>query len=184
MRIYVASLSDYNAGRLHGAWIDFEPEDTPDGIWAEIEAMLQASPEISICQWCGNDEAGQHIGHSYMGGIVEEWEIHDYEGWPDGMVPSKHSIEELVTISNAVDEHGDAYLAWMDNTGDIDPDNMPEYSTYEDAEELGKMWYDGMYGMEGLDAIEYYVNWKAFGESLMVDGQYTEYGNTIYEWYG
>ena len=33
-RIYVASLSDYNAGRLHGVWIDAAEE--LDEIWSQI----------------------------------------------------------------------------------------------------------------------------------------------------
>ena len=36
-RIYVASLSDYNAGHLHGRWIDADQD--PDAIREEIAAM-------------------------------------------------------------------------------------------------------------------------------------------------
>ena len=57
LRIYVASLSDYNAGRLHGAWIDAAQE--PEQIEAEIAWMLKQSPEP----------------------IAEEWAIHDHEGF-------------------------------------------------------------------------------------------------------
>ncbi|MBA3067902.1 MAG: antirestriction protein ArdA, partial [Hyphomonas sp.] len=41
-RIYVACLAAYNAGRLHGRWID---ATTPNEIRAEARAMLAASPE-------------------------------------------------------------------------------------------------------------------------------------------
>src|ERR1700722_1252880 len=54
-RIYVASLSDYNAGRLHGEWLDAAQD--PEAILAGISAMLAASPEPG----------------------AEEWAIHDYE---------------------------------------------------------------------------------------------------------
>ena len=42
-RIYVASLSDYNAGRLHGTWLDADVEaaDLAEG----VQAMLASSPE-------------------------------------------------------------------------------------------------------------------------------------------
>lgn len=42
-RIYVASLSDYNAGRLHGSWLDAnQPVDQlNDG----VQAMLASSTE-------------------------------------------------------------------------------------------------------------------------------------------
>jgi hypothetical protein len=58
-KIYVASLSDYNAGRLHGRWID--ANQPTHGIWSDIGDMLAESPEPG----------------------AEEWAIHDYEGfWP------------------------------------------------------------------------------------------------------
>lgn len=39
-RIYVASLSDYNAGILHGTWIDFDQLTDLDDLRAAIAAML------------------------------------------------------------------------------------------------------------------------------------------------
>ena len=56
-RIYVACLSSYNAGRLHGRWIDCD--QTAEEIREEIRLMLEESPE----PW------------------AEEWAIHDYEGF-------------------------------------------------------------------------------------------------------
>src|SRR5436189_4774564 len=56
-RIYAATLSDYNAGRLHGAWIDADQD--PEELQAEIDAMLAKSAEP----------------------VAEEWAIHDYEGF-------------------------------------------------------------------------------------------------------
>src|SRR5581483_3902347 len=56
-RIYVASLADYNAGRLHGVWIDAAQE--PDDLQLHINAMLARSTEP----------------------IAEEWAIHDFEGF-------------------------------------------------------------------------------------------------------
>ncbi|MDQ1744014.1 MAG: hypothetical protein QOE23_2353, partial [Pseudonocardiales bacterium] len=41
-RIWVASLSDYNNGVLHGAWIEAARE--PEEIQADINTMLAASP--------------------------------------------------------------------------------------------------------------------------------------------
>ncbi len=42
-RIYVASLSDYNAGRLHGAWLNAAQESAD--LHADIAAMLAQSRE-------------------------------------------------------------------------------------------------------------------------------------------
>ncbi len=56
-RIYVACLAAYNAGRLHGVWI--EAEQSPEDIWSEVADMLAVSPEP----------------------CAEEWAIHDHEGF-------------------------------------------------------------------------------------------------------
>ncbi len=55
-RVYVASLSDYNASRLHGQWIDAAQE--PGEI---ITSMLSESRDPG----------------------AEEWAIHDFEDWLD-----------------------------------------------------------------------------------------------------
>lgn len=89
-RIYVASLSDYNAGRLHGVWIDLEGKDSED-VWEEINAMLRASSEP----------------------IAEEWAIHDYEGFAPMTLSEYESINDIVKLVDAVEEHGQALLAWV-----------------------------------------------------------------------
>ena len=81
-RIYVACLAAYNAGTLHGAWID--ADQSAEAIWAEIRAMLATSPENSTCQWCGAtltsadgivrwNKACTYGGH--LPGNAEEWAI-------------------------------------------------------------------------------------------------------------
>ena len=42
--IYLASLYDYNAGILHGVWIDFDTCLNVGEVWEAIRAMLAASP--------------------------------------------------------------------------------------------------------------------------------------------
>ena len=44
-RIYVASLSDYNAGILHGVWLDAAQE--PDELQAHIDLMLPTAASTS-----------------------------------------------------------------------------------------------------------------------------------------
>src|SRR5579884_2064992 len=56
-RIYVASLTDYNAGRLYGAWLDAAQD--ADELHDAVARMLHASPEP----------------------VAEEYAIHDYEGF-------------------------------------------------------------------------------------------------------
>lgn len=77
--IYVASLSDYNAGRLHGKWISVE--DDADSVYEEIKGVLKTSPQ----------------------GDVEEYAIHDFEGFGGIEVGENESIEDLVSIAEVLD---------------------------------------------------------------------------------
>ena len=61
-QIYVACLSAYNHGYLHGEWIDAAQDE--DGIMAEICTILAASPVIEL-----------------YGEVPEEWAIHCHEGF-------------------------------------------------------------------------------------------------------
>lgn len=71
-RIYVASLADYNAGRLHGCWI--VANQSPDDIYREIQEMLSASEVPN----------------------AEEWAIHDFEGFGD------HRVDESARPATVV----------------------------------------------------------------------------------
>ena len=84
-RIYVASLSDYNAGRLHGRWIDAnQPAET---IREEISQMLAESKEPS----------------------AEEWAIHDYENFAGYNVGEFADLEQLSEIASLILEHGPVF---------------------------------------------------------------------------
>ncbi|MXW76076.1 MAG: antirestriction protein ArdA [Acidimicrobiaceae bacterium] len=71
-RIYVASLSDYNNGHLHGRWI--AAAQSPQRIYEEIHQMLATSPTLG----------------------AEEWAIHDYEGFAPHEI---YETEDISTIS-------------------------------------------------------------------------------------
>jgi antirestriction protein len=93
-RVYVASLSDYNAGRLHGAWIDADQE--PEQIEAEIGRMLAQSSEP----------------------LAEEWAIHDHEGFDGVRLSEYEPLERLSQIARGISEHGPAFAAWVNHTGE------------------------------------------------------------------
>lgn len=92
-RIYVASLSDYNAGRLHGRWID--AAQSAEDIQAEVDEMLAASPEP----------------------IAEEWAIHDYDDFHGIELGEYESFEKVAELAQLLDEHGAAYAAYVDMEG-------------------------------------------------------------------
>jgi antirestriction protein len=87
-RIYVASLSDYNAGRLHGGWFDADRE--PEELEKEIGFMLASSPEP----------------------VAEEWAIHDHEGFGLAYISEYESLETVSWLAKGISEHGLAFAAW------------------------------------------------------------------------
>ena len=93
-RIYVASLSDYNAGRLHGTWID--AADDPEDIHEAVQRMLATSREP----------------------LAEEWAIHDYEGFGPARLSEYSDFESVSRIAHGIETHGDAFAAWVAHAGD------------------------------------------------------------------
>lgn len=91
-RIYVASLSDYNNGILHGSWID--ADQNADMIQEEIDEMLASSPTAKK-----------------YGEPAEEWAIHDYEGFPS--LHDYESLELVAAYGQAIEEHGEAMCAFL-----------------------------------------------------------------------
>lgn len=93
-RIYVACLASYNAGILHGRWIDATLGE--DHIESEVADMLAESP----------DE------------YPEEWAIHDYElgGWKIGEYESFGDVAEGVEALEHADEPG-ALIAYAESIG-------------------------------------------------------------------
>jgi antirestriction protein len=105
-RIYVACLAAYNAGRLHGRWI--EATQSVDDIWTEVQEMLAASPEPG----------------------AEEWAIHDYEGFGPLRLSEWESFERVSAIAAGIAEHGLAFAAWLSYDESRDPSDA---RAFEDA---------------------------------------------------
>lgn len=82
-QIYVADLGAYNAGYLHGLWIDATQDE--DDIHAEIQALLKASP---------------------VGEEAEEWAIHDYSDFWEASLGEYASIASIVETARFLEEHG------------------------------------------------------------------------------
>lgn len=95
-QIYVASLTDYNNGILHGTWLEAAVE--PDELQAGITAMLKESPTTRR-----------------YGEPAEEWAIHDHEGFGPLRIGEYHSPEWITKAANGITEHGMAFAAWLAN---------------------------------------------------------------------
>jgi antirestriction protein len=153
-RIYVASLSDYNAGRLHGRWID--ADIGVDAIEAEVKAMLAESPEAKLCQWCGDDieihatGARQERCRGWFPGIAEEWAIHDFDGDLAGIgLTENETFEHVATLAEFLTDKGAAGAAWL---GVMGRDDLPD-----DAELIEK--FDEVYQGEFLSGAEFAQDW-------------------------
>lgn len=153
MRIYVACLASYNSGNLYGRWIDVEGKSSDD-IQAEIDAMLRASPSPD----------------------AEEWSIHDYDG-PKGFASlgENPDLEDLVEFVNMYEEHGDAWIAYVDAVGEHyatpsgfegayqgDHDSLFDYA-YQFVEDTGML--------QGIpEHVARYFDYEAFARDMELSG--------------
>lgn len=96
-RIYVACLSAYSNGYLHGAWIDAAQE--PWSIYDDVKAMLATSPIAG----------------------AEEWAIHDYEDFGGVRIEEYTGFERVSALAGFIVEHGEIGAALLDYfSGDLD----------------------------------------------------------------
>jgi antirestriction protein len=122
--IYVASLSDYNAGRLHGTWID--ADQSAEDLQAAINEMLAASPEPG----------------------AEEWAIHDFEGFGPLRLGEYENIEHVAALARGITEHGPAFAAFANFVG-LDGNEL--LASFEDSY-LGHWESTTAYAEDWLDA--------------------------------
>ena len=104
-RVYIASLADYNEGRLYGDWIDADQDENE--LERAIKEMLARSPIPG----------------------AEEWAIHDYEGFGPLRLDEFESLAAVARIAKGIGEHGPAFAAWAAHVG-TDPEALDEF---EDA---------------------------------------------------
>lgn len=83
IRIYVADLAAYNAGHLHGVWIDATLD--LDDIQAQVDAMLAASPVEG----------------------AEEYAIHDFEGFDGYRLGEYEGLQAAHEIACFIEEYPD-----------------------------------------------------------------------------
>lgn len=101
-QVYVAGLSDYNAGRLHGAWIEAAVET--EELHAQVQAMLRQSLEPG----------------------AEEWAIHDYQGFGPVQLSEYESLETVSRLARGIAEHGPAFAAWAALAG-LDDQRLDDF---------------------------------------------------------
>ena len=108
-RIYVASLSDYNNGRLEGKYFDFSDYSDASELMVAIQEML--------------DE----ITEKYNDGEVrEEWAVHDYEYIPSTLASEymgESDFQQIYDVMEVADERNIPLEVLMERVGDTGNDD-------------------------------------------------------------
>ncbi len=158
IRIYVACLASYNAGELHGKWID--ANQTADEIHAEISEMLKASREIG----------------------AEEWAVHDYEGFGEISLSEWPDIGRVSKIAGLIEDHGDAFSLWY-NTQDaqhFETDELEEkfLEQWQGAHDSKEAFADYLLDSTGQlkempELAQRYFDFEAYARDLELGGDYS-----------
>lgn len=107
-RIWIGSLADYNAGRLHGDWCDAAVD--PSDLRAAVDRIL-----------AGSDEPD-----------AEEWGIFDYDDFGDLHVGEYDTLEQVSAVACGIVAHGPAFATWLRCTTGI-PTCSPSSMTASSA---------------------------------------------------
>ena len=178
-RIYVASLADYNAGILHGTWIDFDHLSSIDDILPAIFAMLDASPTAKESDL-----------------PAEEWAIHDYEGWcgfeidghgyPAGLWLAYEVLSEMCENYSPAAIHD--YAEWAGKgIYDIDDHFKDEFEDaycgqYDDEEAFAESYIEDTGTLSTIpEWARAYFDYEAFARDLfMTDYFMTDDGHVFH----
>jgi antirestriction protein len=101
-QIWVGSLADYNAGRLHGAWIDAAQE--AEDLQAAIQTMLETAPTPG----------------------AEEWSIFDSDGFGCLRISEMPNLWVISEIARGIVEHGYAFAGWAAVAG-TEPEQLAKF---------------------------------------------------------
>ena len=163
-QIYIASLSDYNAGILHGEWINLESLTTDD-IRDRINEILASSPYAKK-----------------YGEPSEEFSIHDFE--LGGIRISEYEdLDTIVSIVEALEKHGEAFVHYYNDVSDLEiaKSNFEEayQGEYDSFLDYATQTFDELYAHSIPENLRYYINYEAFARDLEAEGYWIEDGHVF-----
>ena len=159
-RIYVACLASYNAGILHGQWIDT----------ADADEMREAIQEM--------------LGRSPCPG-AEEYAIHDYEGFGSIRLSEWEDIDRVAELGQLIAEHGAAFAAYAGHIGA----DYATAESFQDAycgewdsqRAYAENLFDELYAHDLPEHIAPYIDYEAFARDLFINDKYSvESGSGVY----
>jgi antirestriction protein len=166
IKIYVANLSEYNAGNLKGAWFTL-PVDTQ-----EIFETIFTASEL--------DENGQPHG---------DWAIHDYEApFRIGEYENLDKLNEWAEVLDGCNEDTDVIRAILENFYNVEEGfavlENGSYTVYHDCSTMEDVAYEVVEAGGLLDGvseeIKRYFDYEAYGRDLEIQGTFLEAGNRMY----
>ena len=154
-RIYVACLSSYNSGVLHGKWITLLDDELiwdtniEDYIQKEIDKMLKSSKMP----------------------FAEEWAIHDYDNFIDlGEYPS---IEQISNYAYAIEEHGyevvEGFKEMWPSEDISSLDDMRYYTGFSNFQEYADQHAHDVVLYDTNSTISNYFDYEKFARDLEHD---------------
>lgn len=186
MKIYVASLSDYNAGELHGAWIDASVDI--DEMQLEINAMLRASrhPNVMVT----DPVTGESVPSA------EEWAIHDSEGL--GNLAEYAGLAEVarrVEIADVADDNDipfNVLFEAMEDMGETDAEYFVRdkfRGSYDSWSSFAQSWTEETCDMKQVpEWLQYHIDWDSVARDFRLSGDFVGYRDgdfgELYIFYG
>ena len=155
-RLYVASLSDYNAGRLHGRWI--YADEGAEELHRQVIEMLAES---------GED-------------IAEEWAIHDYQGFGSLRLSEYEDLNKVAELGSLMAEHGELFASLAANFGGTDGiEEARRYmeegycGEFDSLEDYAREFIEDCYSsdIEKLpEFIRYHIDYEGIARDMELNG--------------
>lgn len=146
-RIYVACLAAYNAGTLHGRWINAYQD--ADAIQQDVLAILADSPEHN----------------------AEEWAIHDHEGFGKVHISQSEDLSTVSQLASFIEEHGHTGLALLSyHSGDLQEaqQSLENYmGTYPSLADYAE---ETMEGVEIPKSVAPYIDYERMAHDMEING--------------
>ena len=146
-KVYARCLASYNAGHLHGRWIDANQD--ADCIMEEIQEVLESSPERG-----------------------EEWAIHDYEGFHGLGLSEYESIDQVAKLGRLITEHGPAFAAYANHVGvdyATEESFQDAYCGEWDSEKAyGEHLFDELYLHDVPEHVQPYIDYESFARDIFM----------------
>lgn len=158
-RAYIACLASYNAGILHGEWIDL---DGTEDIAEAIGSIILTSPEPDAVEWAIHD-------HEYCGNLSE------YAGL-SGLQNITDAFEQCE--SNGID--WEPFIAFCDHLGeDIEPDCIRKFQdAFAGSSRSLEDWCEDFLEETGQlqslpENLRFYFNYAAFARDMEINDVFT-----------